>query len=100
MLDEVNSEGVTMTKKDKVNILLVDDNEINLIVTERILEDLDERVICAGSGEEALVEISMTDFAVMLLDVQMPGMNGFELASAIGSGDRNQATPIVFINRP
>jgi len=97
MLDEVNSEGVTMTKKDKVNILLVDDNEINLIVTERILEDLDERVICAGSGEEALVEISKTDFAVMLLDVQMPGMNGFELASSIGSGDRNQTTPIIFI---
>ena len=86
-----------MTKQDKVNIFLVDDNGINLMVLERILEDLDERLICADSGEQALLEISKNEIAVILLDVQMPGMNGFEVASCIRSGERNQATPIIFL---
>ena len=86
-----------MTRQDKVNILLVDDNGIDLIVLERVLEDLDESLICAGSGEEALVEIAKNDFAVILLDVQMPGMNGFEVASSVRGGERNQATPIIFL---
>jgi len=86
-----------MTKLDKVNILLVDDSRINLIFLEQMLEDLNESLICAGSGDEALLEISKNDFAVILLDVQMPGMDGFEVASSIRSGERNQAAPIVFL---
>lgn len=97
MLNTMNIEGVTMTKRDKVNILLVDDSRINLIFLSRMLEDLNESLICAGSGDEALLEISKHDFAVILLDVQMPGMNGFEVASSIRNGERNQATPIVFL---
>ncbi len=97
MLHEINNEGFTMTQQHKANILLVDDNEMNLNLLERILDGLNENLICASCGDQALVEIAKNDFAVILLDVRMPGMNGFEVASAIRNGERNQATPIVFL---
>lgn len=97
VLEKMNTKGSQMSKQDKVNILLVDDNRINLIVLERMLEDLKECLICAESGEQALLEIAENDFAVILLDVQMPGLSGFEVASSVRSGARNQATPIIFL---
>ena len=68
---------------DRVSILLVDDRPENLLALEAILEPLGQILVRAGSGPEALRQVLATDFAVMLLDVQMPGMNGFEVARAL-----------------
>lgn len=80
-----------------VNILLVDDEPANLLALEAVLESLGQNLVKAGSGEEALRHIIKTDFAVILLDVMMPGMNGFETASLIRQRDSNRHTPIIFL---
>ncbi len=78
-------------------ILLVDDRVENLVALEAILQPLGHVLVRAGSGEEALRQVLLHDFAVILLDVQMPGMNGFETAQLIKSRERSQATPIIFL---
>jgi two-component system sensor histidine kinase/response regulator len=80
-----------------VNILLVDDEPANLLALEAVLESLGQNLVQASSGEEALRHIIKTDFAVILLDVLMPGMNGFETASLIRQRDSNRHTPIIFL---
>jgi len=80
-----------------VNILLVDDRPENLLALEAILEPLGQHLVRATSGEQALKELLRRDFAVILLDVQMPGMNGFELAEMIKSRERTRAVPIIFL---
>ena len=70
------------------NVLLVDDRAENLLALEALLEPLGARLVRAGSGDEALKRILTHDFAVILLDVQMPGMNGFETARLIKSRER------------
>jgi hypothetical protein len=80
-----------------VNILLVDDEPANLLALEAVLESLGQNLVQARSGEEALRHIIKTDFAVILLDVLMPGMNGFETASLIRQRDSNRHTPIIFL---
>ena len=80
-----------------VNILLVDDRPENLLALEAILDPLGQRLVRATSGEQALKELLRQDFAVILLDVQMPGMNGFELARMIKSRERTRAVPIIFL---
>ncbi|HEX7595499.1 MAG TPA: response regulator, partial [Gemmatimonadaceae bacterium] len=70
---------------DRVSILLVDDRPENLLALEAILDPLGQVLVRAGSGPEALRQVLALDFAVMLLDVQMPGMNGFEVAEIIKS---------------
>jgi signal transduction histidine kinase len=82
---------------DKVNILIVDDLPEKLLVLESILADLGENVVCARSGEEALRRILAADFAVILLDVNMPGMDGFETAAYIRRRKKSAHTPIIFI---
>ena len=77
---------------DKVNILLVDDRPENLLALEAILADLDENLVRAYSGEEALKRLLTQDFAVILLDVQMPKLDGFEVLELI---DREVA--VVFV---
>src|SRR5688572_2962416 len=86
-----------MPPDDKVNILLVDDHPENLIALESILADLGENLVRAHSGMEALRHLLHQDFAVILLDVQMPVMDGFETAEMIRSRERTQHTPIVFV---
>ncbi|MCK9857695.1 PAS domain S-box protein [Paenibacillus sp. ATY16] len=81
----------------KVNILMVDDRPENLIALEAILASPNYRLYSAHSGEEALRHVLTTDFAVILLDVQMPGMNGFETASLIKMRERSKHVPIIFI---
>jgi signal transduction histidine kinase len=83
---------------DRVNILLVDDRRENLLALEAILEPLGQNMIRAESGPEALKQVLGFDFAVILLDVQMPGMNGFEVAEIIKSRERSRTIPIIFLS--
>ncbi|MEG4199100.1 response regulator [Microcoleus sp. Pol12A5] len=81
----------------RVNVLLVDDRPENLVALEAILNSPSYHLVQASSGAEALRCLLNEDFAVILLDVQMPGMDGFETATLIRSRDRSRATPIIFI---
>jgi len=78
-------------------ILLVDDQSANLAVLEAILANLDVAPVSVTSGEAALREVLARDFAVVLLDVRMPTMNGFELARLIREHPRTQGVPIIFL---
>jgi PAS domain S-box-containing protein len=78
-------------------VLLVDDRQENLLALKAVLAPIGVELIAAGSGEEALRELLLHDFAVVLLDVQMPGMDGFETAGYIRARDRNRTTPIIFV---
>ncbi|GEM_PF-849341 len=83
--------------EEPVNILLVDDEPANLLALEAVLESLGQNLVKAHSGEEALRQLIKMDFSVILLDVMMPGMNGFETAKLIRLRDRNRHTPIIFL---
>jgi signal transduction histidine kinase/DNA-binding response OmpR family regulator len=82
---------------DKVKILVVDDLPEKLLVYRIILEDLGEELVTALSGTEALRHILHNDFAVILLDVNMPDMDGFETAALIRNRKRSAHTPIIFV---
>jgi PAS domain S-box-containing protein len=82
---------------DRPSVLLVDDRPENLLALGAVLEPLDVRQVTAGSGEEALRALLAQDFAVVLLDVQMPGMDGFETAEYIRGRERSARTPIIFL---
>src|SRR6185437_14832345 len=82
---------------EQVDILLVDDRPENLLALEAILEPLGQRLVRATSGKEALRRLLERDFAVILLDVQMPGMSGFETAQVIKSRERTKFIPIIFL---
>jgi PAS domain S-box-containing protein len=79
------------------NILLVDDKDENLVALEAILEPLDENLIRARSGEEALRQLLLHDIAVILLDVQMPELDGFETAALIKRREKTRSIPIIFL---
>src|SRR4051794_25830225 len=78
-------------------ILLVDDRPANLMVYRTILEELNQTLVSASSGEEALKLVLKQDFAVILLDVNMPTMSGFETASLIRKRKKSASTPIIFL---
>jgi CheY-like chemotaxis protein len=82
---------------ERANILLVDDHPENLVALEAVLSSLDQRLVTAGSGEEALRALLKDDFALILLDAQMPGMDGFETASQIKARTRTKDVPIIFL---
>ncbi len=82
---------------DQVDILLVDDRPENLLALEAILEPLGQRLVRAQSGEDALRRLLEREFAVILLDVQMPNMNGFETAQMIKSRERTMFVPMIFL---
>ena len=84
--------------KEQVNILLVDDQPGKLLTYETILAELGENLVKASSGNEALQHLLKTEFAVVLLDVCMPNIDGFELASLIRQHPRCQKTAIIFIS--
>ena len=86
-----------MPAPEKVNILVVDDLHQNLLVMGAILDELHENVITARSGAEALQLILQHDFAVVLLDVNMPGMDGYETAAFIRKRKKSALTPIIFL---
>ena len=82
---------------DRVNILLVDDQPANLVALEAMLAGLGQNLIRAESGREALKWLLSNDCAVILLDVKMPDMDGFETATLIRERDRSRHTPIIFL---
>ncbi|HEY9761081.1 MAG TPA: response regulator [Trichocoleus sp.] len=86
-----------MPPEPTVNVLLVDDHPENLVALEAMLEGLGQNLVKAHSGEEALRCLLNQDFAVILLDVQMPGMDGFETATLIRQRERSCHTPIIFL---
>jgi PAS domain S-box-containing protein len=81
----------------RARILMVDDRAENLFALEAILEPLGHELVRANSGEEALRAVLTSDFACILMDVQMPRMNGFEAAQIIKSRERSRHTPILFL---
>lgn len=86
-----------MGKVYKPNILIVDDDRNKLRIIEDILADMDLNIVKADSGNEAFRLLMKNDFAVILLDVKMPGIDGFETAELIRKRARSQNTPIIFI---
>src|SRR6476661_2291665 len=81
-----------------VNILIVDDEPKNLTVLESVLDDPGYRLVRAGSGEEALLALMADEFAVLVLDVRMPGMNGFEVAQLVKERRKTARIPIIFLS--
>jgi PAS domain S-box-containing protein len=90
-------ETPPLVEEEKVNILLVDDRADKLLALQAVLKDLNQNVIIARSGKEALRQLLQTEFAVILLDVSMPGMDGFETASLIRQRPATEHTPIIFV---
>src|SRR4051812_34671925 len=87
-----------MTSKQPVNILLVDDQPAKLLTYESILSELNENLIRANSGREALEQLMRTDIAVILVDVCMPELDGFELASMVRNHPRFEKTAIILVS--
>src|SRR4030088_1463335 len=87
-----------MMGHEKVNILLVDDQPAKLLAYEVILKELGENLVAAASGREALEYLLKNDVAVILLDVCMPELDGFELAAMIRDHPRFQKTAMIFIS--
>ena len=83
--------------RDRVNILVIDDLPAQRLTIEASLQDLDERVVCLSSGRDGLKFLLENDAAVILLDVNMPGMDGFETAELIRLRPRTANTPIIFL---
>lgn len=83
--------------KEQPSVLAVDDDARNLNALQGLLSDMPLRVVTAKSGEEALRCLLREDFAVILLDARMPGMDGFEVAKLISARERSRHTPIIFL---
>src|SRR6266849_295926 len=86
-----------MHRDQKANILLVDDHPENLLTLEAVLEELGQNLVKANSGREALRHLLAAEFAVVLLDVHMPDMDGFQTASLIRSRPQSRHTPLIFL---
>src|SRR2546427_9793509 len=94
----MKSKGEVMTAEVKANILLVDDRPEHLLALEAVLADLGQNLVKADYGRQALRCVLEQDFAVILLEVQMPGMDGFETAALIRGRVPSMPTPNVFLN--
>src|SRR5688572_8420855 len=88
---------MNMAASENVNLLLVDDQPARLLSYDAILSGLGHHLVHARSGEEALQRLMELDFAAILLDINMPGMDGFETASLIHQHPRFEKTPIIFV---
>src|SRR5882672_1654943 len=88
---------MAMARSLSANILVVDDERHSLVAMQQLLSGPDRDVVPAGSGEEALRQILKIDFALILLDIRMPGMDGFETGTLIRKVKRARHTPIIFL---
>src|SRR5436190_9738395 len=84
-------------REDKINILLVDDRADKLLAVETVIAELGQNLVIARSGEEALRCLLHHEFAVILMDVHMPGLDGFETAALIRQRKKFEHTPIIFL---
>jgi signal transduction histidine kinase len=82
---------------DRINILIVDDEPVNLTVLETVLDDPGYRLVRAESADQALMALISEEFALIVLDIQMPGMSGFELANMIKQRKKTAHIPIIFL---
>ncbi len=96
-LSEHLGRSCSGSSESQSGILLVDDSPANLLSLRAILDDLGQLLVEARSGEEALERLKAEEFAVVLLDVLMPGISGFETARLIRADDRSRHTPIIFL---
>jgi CheY-like chemotaxis protein len=87
----------TMSKSSVASVLIVDDDPRNLMAMRELLQCLGQNLVLADSGEEALRCVLKDDFAVILLDARMPGIDGFETARLIRERQRSRHTPIIFV---
>jgi CheY-like chemotaxis protein len=92
--DERNTEA----GQEKINILVVDDQQAKLLTYEAILDELGENLIKASSATEALEQLLKCDIAIMLIDVCMPELDGFQLATMIREHPRFQSLAIIFVS--
>ena len=81
----------------RANVLVADDRPANVLAIQQVLEPLSHNVVTANSGEEVLRSLLTTEFAVVLLDVQMPIMDGFEIAAQIKRREKTRHIPIIFL---
>jgi two-component system sensor histidine kinase/response regulator len=95
--DEPGTPRSPAAPPDRVNILLVDDQPANLLAMEAMLQGLGQNLMKASSGREALKWLLTHEFAVILLDVKMPEMDGFETAELIREREKSRHTPILFL---
>jgi len=93
----VPSSAPSLPAVPKARILLVDDHAPNLVALSAILEPLDQTLVRASSGEDALKELLKGDFACILMDVQMPGLDGFQTAQLVRARHRSRSIPIIFL---
>lgn len=96
-MNEISTDLNADTDIPSPKVLIVDDTPENLVALEVVLEDSDCEVICAGSGNDALGKLLKSDFALVLLDVQMPIMDGFEVAELMRANKRTAHVPIIFV---
>src|SRR5256714_1676010 len=94
----MSSNNASHNSREKVSILIVDDRSDKLLAYEVMLADLNQNIVCVRSGKEALRLLLKEDFAAILLDVNMPGMDGFETAALIRQRQRCETTPIIFVS--
>lgn len=99
MGERKGSGGMTggQARPSPARVLLVDDRKDNLLALEAIMQGLPVRTVAAHSGEEALKHLLVDDFALILMDAQMPDMDGFETARHIKRRERTRHVPIIFL---
>src|SRR6266536_379797 len=97
MTSPMTVESPSVFSGPSVKLLLVDDHPENLLALEAILEAPGQELVFARSGAEALRHLLQSDFAAIILDVMMPGMDGFETAMLIRQRERSRNTPIIFL---
>ncbi len=93
----ISGTGAQMQTQERVNILMVDDHPQNLLALEAVLGDMGQNLVRAGSGREALKHLLDQEFALILLDVQMPGLDGYETAELAREREQSRHTPIIFL---
>src|SRR5215213_7544592 len=93
----ISGTGAQMQTQERVNILMVDDHPQNLLALEAVLGDMGQNLVRANSGREALKHLLDREFALILLDVQMPGLDGYETAALVREREQSRHTPIIFL---